>query len=40
MNRLRRLSTFLDNHWLGDVIGVVAIFATGWLALVFAGVMQ
>lgn len=40
MSRLRRLNTFLDNHWLGDLIGALCLFATCCLAIIFFGVLQ
>lgn len=40
MTHLRRLNTFLNNHWLGDLIGVASLFATGWLGLIIIGVLQ
>jgi hypothetical protein len=30
----------MDDHWLGDVLGAVALFVSGWLMVVIAGVLS
>lgn len=38
--RLARLARALDDHWIGDLIGVVSLFATLYVALVAGWVLQ
>lgn len=33
MKHLLRLMRALDDHWMGDLIGCVALFAAGYCAL-------
>lgn len=34
MRKLIKIINWLDDHWLGDLIAVVSLFATGYLLLV------
>jgi hypothetical protein len=39
-SRFRRAVAWLEDSWVGDLIGVVCLFAAGWLGLVIVGVLQ
>lgn len=34
------LCRWLDNHWIGDLIGAFALFASGYAMIFMAGVLQ
>jgi len=38
--RFIRVVRALDDHWIGDLIGVASLFATLWVALVAGWVLQ
>jgi len=38
--RLMAASRWLDDHWIGDLIGVVCLFGGLWLGLMIAEVLQ
>jgi hypothetical protein len=38
--RLLDAARALDNHWIGDLIGAVSLFAMLWIALVAGWVLQ
>jgi hypothetical protein len=38
--RIKRANARLEDSLLGDLIGVVCLFAIGWLGLVMIGVLQ
>ncbi len=40
LHRLIRVARALDDHWIGDLIGVASLFATLWVALVAGWVLQ
>ena len=31
---------WLDDHWIGDLIGAVSFFGTGYILLFLSGVLQ
>jgi len=35
-----RAMRWLDNHWVGDLIGAACLFLTFWIGLLFVGVYQ
>lgn len=35
-----RFAAWLDNHWIGDALGVVCLFGLLGISLFFAGVYQ
>lgn len=37
---LLRAARALDDHWLGDLIGAVCLFALGWMGLAIGWVLQ
>jgi len=38
--RLMVASRWLDDHWIGDLIGVLSLFGGLWLGLMIAEVLQ
>lgn len=40
MRRIGRATRALDDHWIGDAIGVVCLFAGLWLALLIGWAAQ
>lgn len=40
MRRLLRGLRRLEDHWIGDLIGVVSLFGTGWLLFTVALVLD
>jgi hypothetical protein len=36
MRKLIKFSNWLDNHWVGDVIGIVCLFGTAWSIFMIA----
>lgn len=38
--RIIRAVRALDDHWIGDLIGVASLFGMLWVALVAAAVLQ
>jgi len=40
MRKLIAGARWLDNHWLGDLIGVLSLFGGLWLGLMIAEVLQ
>lgn len=38
--RLCRIARALDDHWLGDLIGVASLFAMLWVGLVAGWVLE
>ena len=38
LRRAIRAAVWLDNHWIGEVIGVVSLFALLWMMLFAAAV--
>lgn len=39
-HRLLRAARALDGHWIGDLIGVVSLFAMLWVGLAAGWVLQ
>lgn len=35
-----RAARALDDHWIGDLLGAISLFALGWMWLVIGWVLQ